>query len=250
MPLDELQKRFANGVVKLDIAELKDVIVADTQISIADRLEVYHHNIVGGLVAALAGTFSATRALVGDAYFSKMASAYVKGHLPQSANLNLYGADFPAYVKGFVNGQKLPYLGDVARFEWAWNEVFLAPDETPVNPELFTRMDETALHKLTFSLLASVQLFSSSYPVDELYRFAESTGQGNSPVMEGNVKLMLFRPQTEVMVLRLKPVEFEVLERFSRGNSVAQMVDYLSTQDGDFNLEEFLTKCFILAVFK
>ena len=85
----------------------------------ARRLAVYRNNVVSSLIDALADTFPVVAQLVGDEFFRAMARCFVQARPPTSPMLVRYGEDFAAFVRGFPPAASLPYLGDVARLEYA-----------------------------------------------------------------------------------------------------------------------------------
>ena len=74
----------------------------------------------GGLIDALDVDDLVCR-LVDKDFFAYAAYKYLREHPPHSRCLVEYGADFADFLARFAPCQDLPYLADVARFEWALN---------------------------------------------------------------------------------------------------------------------------------
>ena len=116
------------------------------------RFDVYRNNIIVGLKEAIAASYPAVKSLVGDAFFDAMAGDYVRAHPPKTPILPLYGADFAAFIDNFAPASRLPYLGDVARLEYALRQSYHAADTRPVpaaefsDPLLFTPPSRACAH--------------------------------------------------------------------------------------------------------
>lgn len=99
---------------------------------VARRFAIYRNNVVASLVDALAATFPVVQELVGTEFFRAMAGVFVRSQPPRSPLLVRHGESFPAFVDAFEPARVLPYLGDVARLEWARLDALHAADAAPL----------------------------------------------------------------------------------------------------------------------
>jgi len=83
------------------------------------RFAVHRNNVVVGLINALAERFPVVSRLVGDEFFRAMARLYATMRPPASPLMMLYGETFPEFIDAFAPAAALPYLGDIARLEYA-----------------------------------------------------------------------------------------------------------------------------------
>ncbi len=81
-------------------------------------LRVHRNTVLGALSNALRLSFTAVDRLVGEAFFDRMAVEYARAAPPSEPQLDLYGAGFAAFLAGFPGTENLPYLGELARFDW------------------------------------------------------------------------------------------------------------------------------------
>lgn len=68
---------------------------------------------------ALAAAYPVLVQLLGDDSFAALARAFWHAEPPQRGDLAQWGADLPDFVRGSEQLSNEPYLGDVARIEWA-----------------------------------------------------------------------------------------------------------------------------------
>src|SRR5215467_4803889 len=87
----------------------------------AARVGIYRNHAFATLGASLQGTFPVICRLVEKRFFAYVAHEYLRKHPPHSRCLVEYGADFADFLAGFEPCKDLPYLPDIARFEWALN---------------------------------------------------------------------------------------------------------------------------------
>lgn len=180
------------------------------------RFDVYRNNMVVSLIEALASTFPAVQRLVGDEYFKAAARAYIERHPPRSPVLLLYGEFFGEFLDRLPSASGVPYLGDMARLEWARINALHAPDAEPAVIEVFAGLPETELESVTFGLHPSLSVIASRWPVVSLW--SASLDSGSAEVdMKTAEHAVVIRPVLNVGVHGRDPGDGAFLEALSRG---------------------------------
>ncbi|WP_417523521.1 putative DNA-binding domain-containing protein [Marinovum sp.] len=134
------------------------------------RYDVYRNNIATSLGEALATGFPAVAKLLGAENFTNLAALYLRQAPPSSPRMMLYGAGFGDFLDGFEPLARYPYLGDVARLEFALRESYHAADAAPLPPEALS-LEPEALMAAHQRLAPSLRLLRSSYPVVSIWRY-------------------------------------------------------------------------------
>lgn len=119
LSLRETQEKFAKGMLGGRDA---DALIVKDWLDPKQRMAIYHHHFKATLREALALTFPVVARLVGVHFFNAMADAFTVANPPARPCLAEYGDGFPAFIGGFEPAQSLPYLADVALFEWLMAE--------------------------------------------------------------------------------------------------------------------------------
>jgi len=125
-PLAELQRRMAGAILGGELDAMP--ALAPSPIPVGDAFAVHRDTVLGGLTGALRLTFPTVAALVGEAFFDQMASAFVAAQPPHRANLSAYGEGLPAFIGTYPHAASLAYLGDVARLDLAVSMALTKPD--------------------------------------------------------------------------------------------------------------------------
>lgn len=134
------------------------------------RYNVYRNNVAVSLTEALESGFPATAKLIGAENFRNIAGLYLRQSPPDSPRMMLYGKGFGDFLDGFAPLAKYPYLGDVARLEFALRESYHAADSIPIDPAALGIAPEQLMAS-TLSLAPSLRLLRSPYPVVALWRY-------------------------------------------------------------------------------
>lgn len=207
--LHDLQSRFATAIIDGDTAAVNGLIAEDDP-GAAARLGIYVNHFRVTLIDTLAATFPVVQALVGATFFRAAARRYVRETPPAQPCLFAYGDGFPAFLERLTEARALVYLADVARLEWAINEVWHAPDDPAVTVENLGLFAGHAVQP-GLGLHPSCRLISSRFPVDRIWQVHQETcGVREAINLEaGEARLLVHRRQDEVGWIDLPPAEFD-----------------------------------------
>lgn len=91
-------------------------------------LQVYHANRAVLAERTLASTYPVTSQLIGMESFEPLARHYWRQHPPRRGDMGQWGAELPVFLDTAPQLVAEPYLGDVARIEWALHCAATKPD--------------------------------------------------------------------------------------------------------------------------
>jgi hypothetical protein len=171
----------------------------------ARRFGVYRNNVVLGLCETLAAAFPVVR-LVGEAFFTAMAKAYVMREPPVSPILLAYGGSFSDFIETFEPASGLPYLAGVARIERAWVEAYHTEEAEPLAPAAFVGLSAAVLALARLRLHPSLRVMRSAFPALSIWR---TNVEDETPVLvdatSGGEDALIMRPAAEVEAHLLPP---------------------------------------------
>lgn len=245
MQLHELQKAFGAALLTRNESAIAPLVQADG-IEVAQRLSVYRVNVFGAIGGALKETFPAVLALVGDAFFEQMAAHFIQHQPPRAACLLWYGGDFPDFIATYAAAASLPYLADVARFEWAWHHAQYAEVEAPLDPAWLDAQEEEALEGLVLHLRQGVALVSSVYPVEAIWRYARNPDHEAIPEVAAQQRQhwLVWRPQREAQVKPLDASTYAALRLLEAGATLDALVAADAQQKPETEGAELLAMLF------
>jgi hypothetical protein len=164
LPLAALQAQMAAALLAAEpvAQELPAALFAGAHPG-AVGLRVHRNTLLGALSNALRSSFKSVEQLVGEAFFDRMAVAYARARPPQAPQLDDYGADFPAFIAGFPATEALPYLAELASFDWQLDELGRRRAGSPAGARSMRLEGGARLH-----FAATLRLHAARYPVDEL----------------------------------------------------------------------------------
>jgi hypothetical protein len=97
--------------------------IAPGPITAEEALAVHRNTALHGVVHALRLAHPTVDALIGEEFFGVAARDFVRAHPPTSAWLTGYGEGFAGFLETYAPLGELPYLADVARFDFAVEQI-------------------------------------------------------------------------------------------------------------------------------
>ncbi|NIA68416.1 DUF2063 domain-containing protein [Pelagibius litoralis] len=208
------------------------------------RFDVYRNNRMASLIEALESAFPALRQLVGDAFFKAAAKAYIDLDPPQSPVLLLYGQGFGKFLDGFPPASQVPYLGDVARLEWARLNAFHAADAASLAIDRLAALPPADLAGLRFELHPSLQLLHSRWPVVSLWASSSGTDPDAAVEMSQGQDAMVIRPALNADTRILPAGGYDFIGRLLAGAPLAEAAELAALRDPAFDLAVHLQGLF------
>lgn len=247
--LRDLQADFVEALKRPD-APVPDAIGKKGGKPAKRRFDVYRNNVIVGMTEALRATFPAVDKLVGAEFFAASARIYIDEHPPRSPLLFRYGESFGDFLDGFPPAASTPYLGDVARLEWARLEAYHARDCEPLAIEALSAFlgagdDGTSdVGSLRMALHPSFALIESRWPIVALW--AASTGVASSAEvdMKRAERALVTRPSRTVETRVLPLGSFIFMTTLRDGGTLQQAATAAEEADADFDLTEHLKGLF------
>lgn len=239
-PLLEIQRTFADGM-RTGCADAAALTVVSDRIRAEDRLRIYRNHYTVTLTEALEATYPVVRRLVGAPFFGWAASRYIAACPPQGPCLFEYGAGFSGLLAGLAACGDLPYLADVARYEWAINRAYHAPDAPSLEPATLAELTSTQMSHLTLSLDRSCALFASRYPVSRIWKANQPDADANARIDlgVGGERLLVCRMDDEVVWRQLGAGEFAFIGALCAGRTLLA-ANSTAAAAGDFDCEAAL----------
>jgi len=219
-----------------------------------DRVAIYRNSVRANYRNALGATYRVVSQLVGERFFHAAVDAYVHSAASTGGDLNVYGGSFGEFLATYPHAQDLPYLPDVARLEWAIDEAGRAADADGAPEDILEALAATPAERITefgFALDPSCRLLTSSYPVLRIWQ-VHQPGFANDMAVEFGAAtdhLLVRRELGTVVVERLAPGDFALLQALAGGGDLAAALDAAVSAEPDFDLGTTLRNSIVSGTF-
>lgn len=217
---------------------IENYIVGD-DFPAVNRLKIYKDSMTAALQNTLKAIYPVCARLVGDDFFSGMASIYVNDYPSYSPDLNDYGKDFSEFIATFRPAKDLDYLTDVAHLEWAWHLAFHGPDADCLDYNALAEVDIAAGQDVRFNLVGNSDLIDSKYPIHKIWE-VNQPDYLDEPVVnlaEGGVYVIVWRRNLDTLIEVVSDVQYQLLQLIQRGILLSELCEYSVENGIDIQLE-------------
>lgn len=234
MNLNEAQKLFKNNMLnaKADskaIDELKPV----GKLSLEEALQVYNRGYIARLTDSLGDTFEAVWWVVGDELFNSLCKSFIESEPSISYNLSEHGRTFPEFIRTSSLVSGIPFLYDLARFEWTFKTMYDAPTPHPLPVDQIHQLLHSEDFKVQF--IEGMEIFESPYAVYDIWsRRKEPAYEFEDINWSHPESLLIYKKQSKIFVQRIDVVEAQVLSELKSGLAVSTaLADFSSLMTPD-----------------
>lgn len=197
-------------------------------------MAVYRENALAARRDALAAAYPVIRRLVGDAFFAEAATRFARAHPSTSGDLHAYGGPaFADFLSGYAPAGGLPYLGDVARLEWAVHECEHAADGAPLDHAALAALPPTALPALRLRLHPAVRLVESEHPILAIWEANQAARDGTVDREAGPERVLVRREGLQVAPVLADGESWALLTAFAQGETLAEALARLANPGED-----------------
>jgi hypothetical protein len=211
------------------------VVPSARGMSPTERLEVYRDQFWIRHLRNLADDFPTLAwALGGAAAFTDLAGEFLRACPPRTWDLQRLGASMPAFVADH------PRLGgdvtarDAARLDWAFMDIFDAPDAAPFDPRVLASTPEDAWPGARVQLHPAVRLLALGSPLlgvrDALK--SEASAQPDRPAPAATPVVVWRDAACFPRSVAIEAAPFALLLRLSRGEALGAACEAVALESG------------------
>lgn len=205
----------------VDLASRADQLLGPSPrgISPAGRLEVYREQYWLRHHANLREDFPTVAWLLGIDAFRQLATGYLQAHPPRTWNLQRLGSDLRAYLAQ-TPWSSDPIVLDACSLDWAFVEVFDAPDAGPLDLQALAGASEAAWVGARIELHPALRALSLSHPVHDLRDAVRAARATNRPAAAAT-HVVVWRDRANLLqATPLDAAAFELLSRLGDGEAL------------------------------
>lgn len=193
------------------------------------RLAIYAGGYRTRIREALAEVYEAVQHIVGARAFTELAAGYAQQYPSHDYNLSFVGRHLPQFLKTHPRTQRLPFLPDVARLEWAVCEAFHAFDQPPIDTTALSSLSLDAWARARLAFQPSVHLVASPWPIRDLWQVRTQPRRAiNVDLVNRPQRVLVCRQALQVRCELLTAREHEVLTALLDGHPLGQVCGALT----------------------
>lgn len=241
LSLHNLQRAFCDAVL-FDRADVMANLIRGNGIPGEERVLIYRNNCRLGFLATMRATFPVIERLGGTDWFAQNTRQYQLRHPSRCGDLQYIGQAYPDFLRTDLAGTDYEYFADIAALEWAYQEVLVAADGTPLDPARLGTVSTDEHARLVFTVCPSSRLVESPYPILAIWKANQPDAHTSVAAMSdirldaGPGRTLLIRRVDHIELRELPPARFALLQEFSRGVPLGEAADTVGANFAEFDL--------------
>lgn len=228
--LKEFQTFFLNNI--LDEEEntlfLDNITPAGTLKTPQNALFAHKNGYYARLTEVLGETFEGTWFALGDELFFEICRNFITATPSRHYNLIDYGAEFPDFLAKQEVASELPFITDLAKFDWLFKNVFHSKQHVALSSNKLTKIESNPELKAIFG--ESVHLFTSDYSIYNLWELRKDEETEKEIDINKPQSLLIYKNKNEIFVKELSKNEYYLLKALTEGQSFEVMLDGVSEE--------------------
>ncbi len=164
----ELQNQFQRFLLEND-ARFAEAVVGTKKVSKETRLEIYKNAYQLRLQDALGESYSVLRDYLGHKPFNKLCIDYINQFPSHFQSIRWYGNELPLFLQSHQKYKKMPYLAELAQWEWVSGLVFDSENADILTLDAMTSIPVEQWESLTFKMQPSLHQLILSWNVVEMW---------------------------------------------------------------------------------
>lgn len=188
----------------------------------AERLAIYQRGYRLRLLECLQADFPAVRRIAGDERFGELVGGYLERHPSRHWSLNPLGHAFALYLEREApRGPRIGLLAELARLEWAMQEVFDAPASSALAADELQRTAPGDWTRLRFAPVEALRLLAFEHRCNAIAT-AVRRDEPLPPLGRKRTCVVVYRKDWAVWRMDLDPLQFALLAALCRGRTLGQ----------------------------
>ena len=200
----------------------------------AERVEVYREQFHLRHLKNVADDYPTLAWAIGGAdAFAVLATEYLVAHPPRTWDLQRLGADMPQFVERHAKWGSSAHACDAARLDWAFMEIFDAPDAPPFDTSVLASTPEDRWPEARIELLPALRLVAMQSVLQEV-RDAVRAGKQPAESPQAETRVVVWRDKA--CFLRHVAIDsgaFDLLRRLRDGDPLGSACEAAARAAGE-----------------
>ncbi len=208
-------------------------------------MSIYSQSILGNQLSSLKSTYPALLNLIGEESFELITTSYLQQQNNYAADIGELGLKLPEYLQTHAICDMLPYIAELADFEWAWSLAF-NNESIQIDQGL---NEQLTIQEARIILRATplLHLRAYDYEIDQIWQSCQQDFKGDFKQIntdESPTHLLIYREGLSIITRRIDKPTYSLIQYFNGNRTLEDIHKNFSKDYPDSPFEEiFPTLC-------
>jgi hypothetical protein len=206
---------------------LAALVEGDERLSAQARVDVYADMYFYRLLEVLKEDYPATLAVLGEANFHNLITAYLIRHQPSEPSVRGAGKFLPDFLRMHPLRAEVPFVADLAKLERTITEVFCAADASLLEASAMNALQPEQWGAVKLRRIPASSVLRAEWRVAEVLRAVEERRDWNPPRRERN-RILVGRRNSRVSYREIASNEAAALALLARTTRFDEVCEVLA----------------------
>ena len=206
---------------------LAALVDGDERLSAEARVDVYADMYFYRLLEVLKEDYPATLAVLGEANFHNLITAYLIRHQPSEPSVRGAGKFLPDFLRAHRLRAEVPFVADLAKLERAITEVFCAADASLLEASVMNALQPEQWGTVKMRRIPASAVLRAQWRAAEVLRAVEEKCDWKPPRRERNW-ILVWRQNSRVSYREIGSNEAAALTLLARTTRFAEVCEVLA----------------------
>lgn len=226
--LDATQQAFQDYLMDKDPTRIQDLILDNTQMSAARRLEIYYNAYRLRLLEVLAEDFPKLQTLMGEEDFETLGRRYIAAYPSVYFSVRDFGKNLPAFLQASEAYKPYPYFAEMAAFEWALGNTLDAANAEMVGIAQLKTIEPAQWGSLSLRFQPAFQILNFAWDTPNIWQAIENDEAPRSPKkLQAPLSWIVWRFELQSHFRSVNTEKALILEMFKTGACFGEICEQL-----------------------
>jgi hypothetical protein len=206
---------------------LAALVDGDERLSAEARVDVYSDMYFYRLLEVLKEDYPATLAVLGEANFHNLITAYLIEHRPSEPSVRWAGKFLPDFLRGHQLGAEVPFVADLAKLERALTDIFCAADASLLEASAMNVLQPKEWGAVKMRRIPASAVLRAQWRVAEVLRAVEEKQAWKPPTRERH-RILVWRRNSRVSYREIGSNEAAALALLAHTTRFAEVCEVLA----------------------
>lgn len=226
--LDSMQQAFQDYLMDKDPSRIQALILDNTQMSAARRLEIYYDAYRLRLLEVLTGDFPKLQMLMGEEDFEHLGRRYIAAYPSVYFSVRDFGQDLPAFLQANEAYKPHPYFAEMAAFEWALGNTLDAANAEILSIEALKTLEPAQWGSLGLRFHPAFQILKFRWDIPNIWQAIENDEAPREPIqLQEALTWIVWRFELQSHFRSVNTEKALMLEMFETGARFGEICERL-----------------------
>lgn len=214
--LKELQHHFSQSLL-YQTSEISLQLKTKSGFNADQLVQIHRNNFIISVTESLKSTFKYTEQLVGDEFFETVARQFILQQPPKANNIIIYGELFPSYLGSLPQLIEMPYISEMARFEWLYDQSQNLPlQEMTFDIQILQQVDPENFGSLQFSIVSHCSTFTSQQNIHLLLQMIINNDLKKVDLTKPCYLLLQKHPNFHIEIIEISKEQWQLIQQLQQ----------------------------------